>query len=106
MKERRFSAKVLDQLINEVTVDCYNEDEALTGFEVGFDEHVTFPVEGTVIGQPIRVLAVGLPNGRRELVASCQHGGTRYPVALLDIQDVGDEDFQRLSAAYRRWLGI
>jgi hypothetical protein len=106
MKERRFSATVLDQLINEVTVDCYNEDEALTGFEVGFDEHVTFPVEGTVIGQPIRVLAVGLPNGRRELVASCQHGGTRYPVALLDIQDVGDEDFQRLSAAYRRWLGI
>ena len=30
---------------------------------MGFDEHVTFPVEGTVIGRPIRVLASGYQTG-------------------------------------------
>jgi len=45
-------------------VDTYNDDEALTGFEVAFEESVDFPIVGTVIGQEVRVRSVTVPNGR------------------------------------------
>lgn len=30
----------LDDLIAEITIDCYDEDEVLIGLENAFDEHV------------------------------------------------------------------
>jgi hypothetical protein len=46
----------LDELIEELTVDCYNEDEQLTGFLTALDEELTAPVAATVVGTPIEVL--------------------------------------------------
>ncbi len=43
--------------------------------------------------------------GRRELIATCDRGGQRYRVALLDVDLTGDADASRLVDAYRRWLG-
>jgi len=95
----------LDDLRGEITVDTYNDDEALTGFEVAFDDRVGFPLAGTVIGHEVEVLSVSIPNGRRELIARCRHGGRRYDVALLDVDGSGDLEFDRILAAYRQWLG-
>ena len=33
----------LDELIAEITVDCYDVDEELTGFECAFDEQAALP---------------------------------------------------------------
>jgi hypothetical protein len=49
----------LDSLIEEITVDCYNEDEQLTAFENAFYEAI-FPCPGTVIGEHVDVLSVSL----------------------------------------------
>ena len=106
MSRSRFPARVLDDLIDEITVDTYNDDEALTGFEVAFEESVDFPTVGTVIGQEVRVWSVTVPNGRRELVARCEHHGRRYDLALLDVEDTGDGAFDRILAAYRKWLCV
>ena len=38
-----YSSRELDELIAEITVDAYGEDEALTGFEVAFDDLASFP---------------------------------------------------------------
>ncbi len=38
-----------DSLIDEITVDCHDEDEQLTGFEAAFDEDASFPCPGTVL---------------------------------------------------------
>ncbi|MDA8355646.1 MAG: hypothetical protein M0Z95_04965 [Actinomycetota bacterium] len=93
----------LDRLIEEITVDCYDEDEQLGAFENAFDEHAGLPCPGTVIGEDVEVLSVAAPNGRHELVATCQRGAHRYHIALLDIDLHADPDTQRLLAAYRRW---
>jgi hypothetical protein len=87
-------------------VDTYNDDEALTGFEVAFEESVDFPIVGTVIGQEVRVSSVTVPNGRRELIARCEHQGRRYDLALLDEEDTSDSAFDRILAAYCKWLGV
>lgn len=95
----------LDSLIAAITVDCYDEDEALSAFENAFDEEASFPIPATVVGEDIDVLSVGTHNGRRELIATCQRAGNRHHIALLDINVPADQPASRLLAAYRRWLG-
>lgn len=95
----------LDSLIDEITVDCYDEDEQLQGFQNAFDEHATFPCPGTVIGEQVEVLHVGQASGRRELTATCQRHGRCYELALLDIDINSDPITSRLLAAYRHWIG-
>ena len=95
----------LDQLIEEITVDAYDQDEQLMGFENAFDEGADFPCPGTVVGEEVEVLSVSVKNHRRELIATCKRGGRKYDVALLDTDVHGDSATSRLIAAYRRWLG-
>jgi len=95
----------LDRLIEEITVDAYDEDEQLMGFENAFDEGADFPCPGTVVGEEVEVLSVSVKNNRRELIATCQRGARQYDVALLDTDVHGDSATSRLIAAYRRWLG-
>jgi hypothetical protein len=93
----------LQTLIQEITVDCNNDDEELMGFENAFDEQANFPCPGTVIGEQVTVLYVATKNGRRELLATCEHHGRRYELALLDIELHTDPATERLVAAYRHW---
>jgi Calcium binding len=93
----------LQTLIEEITVDCYNDDEELMGFENAFDEQAAFPCPGTVIGEEVTILSVATKNGRRELLATCEHHGRRYELALLDVDLHSDPATERLVAAYRYW---
>jgi hypothetical protein len=94
----------LDSLIAEITIDCYDEDEALSAFENAFDEQASFPIPAAVVGEDIELLSVGTGNGRRELIATCQRAGRRYHIALLDINIHAHQPASHLLAAYRRWL--
>jgi hypothetical protein len=49
----------LDSLIAEITIDCHDEDEALSAFENAFDEEASFPIPGAVVGEDIELLSVG-----------------------------------------------
>jgi len=42
-----------------------------------------------------------MANGRRELMATCEHKGRRHQMALLDIELNGDPTTKTLVAAYR-----
>ena len=68
----------LDGLIDEITVDAYGEDEQLICFENAFDEDAKFPCPGTAVGEQFEVLSVSVKDHRRELTATCKHGGRRY----------------------------
>jgi hypothetical protein len=92
----------LDSLIADITVDCYNDDEQLTAFEAAFD-NATLPCPGRAIGEKVSVISIGVANGRRELMATCERNGHRYQMALLDIELNGDPTIKTLVAAYRRW---
>jgi hypothetical protein len=94
----------LDSLLDEITVDCNDEEEVLIGFEGAFDEDASFPCPGTVVGEPVEVLSVSAGDERRGLIATCQRAGRRYEIALLDIDIDADPATSRLIAAYRRWV--
>ena len=105
MSPARQADPELDGLIDEITVDCYDEDERLTGFEAAFDEDASFPCPGTVVGEQVEGLHVGQRDGRHELIATCHRNGRRYEIALLDVDTHADPATSRLLAAYRRWTG-
>lgn len=95
----------LDDLIAEITIDCYDEDEVLTGFENAFDEAVCLPCPAVVVGEDVQLLSVFAANGRRELTATCQRADRRHQIAILDIEIPVEQPASHLQAAYRRWLG-
>lgn len=74
MSNARQADPELDSLIDEITVDCYDEDEQLTAFENAFYD-ANFPCPGTVVGEDVEVLSVNMSSGRRELTATCQRAG-------------------------------
>lgn len=105
MSGARPTNRNLDQLIDEITVDCYGEDEQLQGFENAFDEDASFPATGTVVGERVDVVHIRQGDGRRELIATCRRAGCHYEIALLDIADItADPQTTRLVGAYRRWI--
>ncbi len=95
----------LDDLIADITVDAYDRDEALMGFENAFDEAACFPCPATVVGETIEILSVATTNGRQELIATCQRADRHHQIALLDININADQPASRLLAAYRHWTG-
>lgn len=100
----RRSNPELDELIEQITVDCYSEDEELTVFAVAF-EQASFPCHGSVVGEDVEVLAISTVANRHELIASCQRNGRRYDIALLDIDLNAGPATSNLLAGYRHWIG-
>jgi len=64
------SGAELDALIEEATVDTYDEIEAVNGFLAAIDEHLTVPFTTTVLGVEVTVVEIDLTNDSR-MVARC-----------------------------------
>ena len=95
----------LDRLIEEATVDCYNESEQLTGLYTMIEDHLDLPFETELLDIPVTVEAVDL-TGRDEIVAICRRGRARQAVRILDLPlpsppPTGSQWIE----AYRRWVG-
>ncbi|WP_345680212.1 calcium-binding protein, partial [Yinghuangia aomiensis] len=63
----------LHAMVAEATVDCYNEDEQLTGLFTMLEEHLAVPFTTEVLGVPVvvRKVDVGVDGG---IVAVCVAG--------------------------------
>lgn len=53
--------KLLDALIKEATVDCYNDSECATGFYTMLDQHLDTPFQTSVLGTPVTVTGATCP---------------------------------------------
>ncbi|MDY6823515.1 MAG: tetratricopeptide repeat protein [Thermodesulfobacteriota bacterium] len=105
-KDKKLGA--LDDLIEEITVDAYGDDEQLWAFRQAFEDDVALPADGFVIGEPVSVIAVDYDgNERRGLTARCRReDGSEYGVALCDVVLPQASAGARYFAAYRRWLNL
>src|SRR5260370_41797758 len=63
----------LDALIYEVIVDANGEDEQLWAFRQAFEDALSLPADGFVIGEPVAVITFDYDgNERRGLTARCR----------------------------------
>ena len=98
----------LDWLIKEITVDSYGDDEQLKAFRQAFEDAVSFPCDGFVIGEPVSIIEIGYTgNVRRGLTARCRReDGSVHVVSVLDVTFPGQWNGTLYVAAYRKWQGM
>jgi hypothetical protein len=95
----------LNALIEQATVDCYDEDEQLTGLYTMIEDNLGLPFQTSVLGVSVTVAKVHLTDNH-QIMAICQRDGLRQAIPILDLPlpapaPRGAEWIE----AYRRWLG-
>ena len=78
-----FRAK-LRELIEEATVDAYNDSEKRVGFLTMIQENLDLPFKTHVLGVEVLVERVDM-TASEQIVAVCRNGRTRQRIALLDL---------------------
>ena len=98
----------LDELIERITVDAYGDDEKFWAFRQAFEDDVTLPADGFVIGEPVSVVEVDYDgNERRGLTAKCRReDGSEDVISALDVVFPERSSGALYTAAYRKWLGL
>jgi hypothetical protein len=71
-------------MVEEATVDCYNESEQVTGIYTMIEDNLALPFETTILGVRVTVERVHLTR-REEIIAVCRRAGFRQTVPLLDL---------------------
>jgi hypothetical protein len=99
----RLSTAHLDKLIEEATVDCYNESEEVTGIFTMLEENLAVPFATMMLGVEVTVERVDL-NKAGEIVAVCRRGRERQrvPVINLPLPDPKPKGAEWIDA-YWRW---
>ncbi len=83
-KQPKLSKRRLATMIEEATVDCYNESEAIGGFFTMIEEHLGVPFATVVLGVDVEVTGVELTE-REEIVAVCVRGKQRQRIPICDL---------------------
>ena len=101
----KLTAKYLDKLIEEATVDAYNDSEQAGGFFAMLEDHLSLPFVTQVLGQEVTVAKVDITNGDH-IVAICLRGKATQAIPILDLPlpDPRPEGAEWIDA-YRRWYG-
>ena len=93
----------LDTLIEEATVDAYDESEQIVGFHTMLQEHLDVPFQTAVLGVEVTAEKVDLSDDN-QIVVVCTRGKSRQRIPILDLPlpkppPKGAECID----AYRRW---
>ena len=94
----------LDRLVEEATVDCYNETEQVSGLYTMIEDDLAMPFETVVFGSTLVVERIDLTD-RDDIVAVCRRGRELRKIRLLDLPlPSPPPDGAQWIAAYRHWL--
>lgn len=96
--------KHLLRLIEEATVDCYDQHEQHSGLLTMIAERVECPFHAKVIGEEVEVIEFAWPKGGYGLLAVCEHNGKQYKVDVNSLEWVEPypEGFEWIEA-HRLW---
>ncbi len=107
MTHRKTSKEELDRMIEEATVDCYNEDEAFMGVICYLADRISLPFKATVLGDVVEVIGIddeesGLGRG---MVAEIRKKDDEYTIGLEELEvKPGDTENAKLLEMYKSWI--
>ncbi len=94
----------LAAMIEEATVDCYNESEEVCGWFTMIDENLAVPFEAVVLGVAVTVDRIDMTE-TDQIVAICLRGRYRQSVPILDLPlPIPPPGGAEWVEAYRLWL--
>jgi hypothetical protein len=97
------STKLLDAMIEEATVDAYNDEEQITGLFTMLEEHLALPFDTEMLGITVTATKIDLTAGN-EIVAICRRDAHKQAIPILDLPlpDPAPDGVEWIDA-YRRW---
>ena len=103
---KRTSTARLEELIEEATVDCYDEDEQHSGLVTMIQDNVECPFRAKVVGEEVTVTGFDFPKRGRGLVAVCERAGKEFRVdaSSLEFLKARPEGYEWLEA-FEYWQG-
>ena len=97
------SARELDALVEQATVDAHDVDEQIAGFHAVIDDELATPFQTVVLGVEVTVTGVDLAPGTG-IVALCRRGSYKQRIGLLDLPLPSPPPTgAQWIDAYRRW---
>ena len=102
-QRKALTAAKLDALIEEATVDAYDESEQTTGFYAMFEEYLAVPFKTEILGMEVMVERVEVTD-EDQIVAVCARGKSRQriPLTELPVPASPPRGWEWIDA-YRRW---
>jgi len=76
----------LEKLIEEATIDCYDEEEQHSGLLTMIGDNVECPFNAKIVGEEIRVVEFEWPKKGFGLYAICEREGKRHRVDVNSIE--------------------
>jgi hypothetical protein len=106
-KRKSTDRERLHALIEEATVDCYNEEEEHTGLLTMIEDNVVCPFRAKVIGEEVEVTDFEWAKSGYGLKAVCNRKGKKHLVDITSLEwlDPRPEGFEWIEAylAWRQW---
>jgi hypothetical protein len=92
----------LQMLLEEATVDCYDEEEEFMGMIITLNERLAWPLTAQWASQTVEVLGLdeSVSSLRRGMVANVRREGREYTIGLADLTFI---DLDKTSA---EWLAM
>lgn len=101
-KNKSFTTEELDELIEEATVDAYDEYEQRVGFLQMIQDNVPVPFQAILHGDA--VTASEIDGDDRVIKVTIKKNGKTYPVDILDLKiNYASVKGSTWIAAYRKW---
>ena len=93
----------LTKLIEEATLDAYNESEQRVGFLTMIGDHLAVPFVTRILEVEVTVERIDM-NTAEDIVAICRRGRTRQAISILELPlpKPGPKGAEWIEA-YRRW---
>lgn len=101
--------KRLEALLEQATVDCYDEEEEFGGVLCTLDDNLSFPLQAEALGEQVEVIGLDDRQSslRKGIVARVRKGGREYTVGLADLNFIApDPTSAEWLAMYRYWAGM
>lgn len=98
----------LEALLEEATVDCYDEEEEFWGVFSTLDSRLSFPLQARLLGETMSLVGLdGERSGlRRGVMARVRKGEKEYTVALSELEIMNPDPVSaEWLAVYRYWMG-
>ena len=92
-------------MVEQATVDCYNESEQICGWFTMIDENLDVPFDTAILGVTVTVERVDMMVSG-DIVAICSRGRQKQPLRILDLPLPHPlPDGAEWIEAYRQWSG-
>lgn len=107
MKERDSKTAEFERMLEEATIDCYNEEEEFSGVLCTLENELKFPFDAIVMGKSAKVLNVddNRSSLRSGIMMKVEFEGKKHSVALAMVEVVDKSSNNEKWVGWGGWWG-